>query len=205
MAVEPPERPSEAPAERFEEAYQGRAPWDIGRPQPAFVRLAETGRLRGRVLDVGCGTGEHALLAARAGLDATGVDLAPTAIDLARRKAAERGLTARFVVGDALDLAALGSRFDTVLDSGFFHVLDDADRARFVASLAAVVVPGGHYHLLGFSDRFPGSLGPRRLREAEIRAAFADGWRVVSVEPALLEITLVPAGVPAWLADIERA
>jgi 2-polyprenyl-3-methyl-5-hydroxy-6-metoxy-1,4-benzoquinol methylase len=50
------------------------APWDIGRPQPAFVRLAEQGLLAGRVLDSGCGTGEQTLLAAAHGADATGVD-----------------------------------------------------------------------------------------------------------------------------------
>jgi SAM-dependent methyltransferase len=55
------------------------APWDTGRPQPAFARLAEAGRLTGSVLDIGCGTGEHALLAARHGADAVGVDVAPAA------------------------------------------------------------------------------------------------------------------------------
>lgn len=81
--------------EEFEEIYAGRAPWDIGRPQAAFLQLAEAGAWQGRVLDVGCGTGEHALLAARLGLTATGIDAAPTAIELARRKTQARGLAAR--------------------------------------------------------------------------------------------------------------
>jgi SAM-dependent methyltransferase len=84
------------------------APWDIGRPQPAFVRLADEGRLTGRLLDAGCGTGENALLAASRGADVTGIDVAPTAIARARAKASERGLTARFEVADALDLGRLG-------------------------------------------------------------------------------------------------
>ncbi len=71
-------------------------PWDIGRPQPTFVRLADSGLLCGRVLDVGCGTGEHALLAAACGADVVGVDVSPRAINQARGKAAERGVTARF-------------------------------------------------------------------------------------------------------------
>ena len=66
-------------------------PWDIGRPQPALVRLAEQGLFGGHVLDVGCGTGEHALLAAAHGGTATGVDLSPRAISQARAKAAEIG------------------------------------------------------------------------------------------------------------------
>src|SRR5262249_60345640 len=80
------------------------APWDIGRPQPAFVRLADEGRLTGRLLDAGCGTGENALLAASRGADVTGIDVAPSAIARARAKAADRGLTARLAGGDARDL-----------------------------------------------------------------------------------------------------
>jgi SAM-dependent methyltransferase len=88
-------------------------PWDIGRPQPAFVRLADQGRLTGRLLDAGCGTGENALLAASRGADVTGIDVAPTAIAQARAKASERGLTARFEVADALDLGRVSLTVDT--------------------------------------------------------------------------------------------
>lgn len=188
----------------FDAAYSGTPPWDIGRPQRAFHELAEAGAIRGRVLDVGCGTGEQALMAAGLGLEAIGVDLAPTAIGIARDKARDRGLQARFVVADALDLATLGARFDTVLDCGLFHIFADAERPLFVASLAAVTRPGGRYHLLCFSDRQPGQFGPRRVRQDEIRSSFADGWRVDSIEPAILEITVNPAGAAGWLAAITR-
>lgn len=188
----------------FEASYAGSPPWDIGRPQSAFVRLAEAGELRGRVLDVGCGTGEHALLAAGLGLDATGIDLAPTAIRLAKQKTQERGIEARFLEFDALDLSALGEHYDTVLDCGLFHVFDDADRRRFVESLSAVTVEGGRYHMLCFSDRVPGDRGPRRVTEAELRASFAIGWRVDSIERSVLEITLSPEGAQAWLATFTR-
>src|SRR6201998_2952080 len=119
------------------------APWDIGRPQPGLVPLAAEGRLTGRLLDAGCGTGENALLAASRGADVTGIDVAPTAITRARAKASERGLTARFEVAGALDLGRLGLTFDTVIDSRVFHVFGDGERARYVASLAAVLRPGG--------------------------------------------------------------
>ncbi len=92
-------------------------PWDIGRPQPAFVRLADSGLLCGRVLDVGCGTGEHTLLAAAHGADAVGADVSPSAIEQARGKAAERGVNARFEVADTLNLGQLRMTFDTVIDS----------------------------------------------------------------------------------------
>jgi SAM-dependent methyltransferase len=189
----------------FDASYQGGTPpWDIGRPQPAFTRLAEAGEVRGRVLDVGCGTGEHALMVAARGLEATGIDASPTAIRLAREKMARRSLDARFDVWDALDLAAFGEQFDTVLDCGLFHVFDDDDRARFVASLRAVVVPGGRYFLLCFSDTQPGDWGPRRVREDELQHCFADGWRIDSIEDTVLEITLGPEGARAWLASFTR-
>ena len=189
----------------FDAIYEGgTAPWDIGRPQPAFARLAETGELGGRVLDVGCGTGEHALMAAGRGLEATGIDSAPTAIRLAREKATRRSVDARFEVWDAVDLPAFGEQFDSVLDCGLFHVFDDDDQTRLVASLTAVVVPGGRYFLLCFSDKEPGDWGPRRVRRDELRHCFADGWRIDSVEDAVIEITLRPEGARAWLAAFTR-
>ena len=192
--------------EDFDTSYRtGTPPWDIGRPQAAFVGLLEAGEVRGHVLDVGCGTGEHALMVAAAGFVAMGVDAAPTAIGLARGKAAQRALEVRFEVGDALDLSGLATQFDTVLDCGLFHVFDDDDRARFVASLGGVVVPGGRYVMLCFSDKQPGDWGPRRVRQDEIRHSFADGWRVDSIEDAVLEITISPEGAQAWLAVCTRA
>jgi SAM-dependent methyltransferase len=190
--------------EEFDAMYAETPPWDIGRPQPAFAGLADAGDLHGRILDVGCGTGEHALLAAGLGLTATGVDAAPTAIGIARRKAEERKLEARFIVANALDLAALGEDFDTVLDCGLFHVFDDDDRARYVASLHDIVVVGGTYYMLCFSDRQPGDWGPRRVSQDEIRSAFADGWHVASIAAATIDITISAEAVKAWLSTIVR-
>jgi SAM-dependent methyltransferase len=191
--------------EDFDLLYTGTPPWDIGRPQPAFLALAEAGELRGLVLDVGCGTGEHTLLAAGLGLEATGVDLAAAAVDAARAKAAQRGLPARFLVWDVRRLAELGERFDTVLDCGLFHVLDDGDRPAFLAGLAAATRPGGRYFLLCFSDREPGVFGPRRITQDEIRSSFAGGWRVDAIEPSTIE-RLDGDRPPAlaWLARITR-
>jgi 2-polyprenyl-3-methyl-5-hydroxy-6-metoxy-1,4-benzoquinol methylase len=96
----------------------GTPAWDIGRPQPIVVELADEGAIRGQVLDAGCGTGAHALMAASRGLEATGIDASPRAIEIAKRKGTDRGGTARFLVWDALTLRDLNERFDTVIDSG---------------------------------------------------------------------------------------
>jgi len=188
----------------FDAMYAGTPPWDIGRPQQAFLELAERGALRGRVLDVGCGTGEQALMAASLGLEATGIDSAPTAIAIAKRKARERDPSVRFLVWDALELDALGDRFDSVLDCGLFHVFDDEDRLRFVESLRSGIAPGGRYFMLCFSDRQPGAWGPRRVTEAEIRTSFAEGWKIDAIEPAKLEVTIEPGAALAWLVSTTR-
>jgi len=191
-------------------AEGGQAPWDIGRPQPAFLRLANDGLLAGRVLDAGCGTGEHTLLAASAGADAVGIDLSPLAIERARAKAVERGIKARFEVADALNLADLGLTYDTIIDSGLSHVFDGENRARYVQSLASVLRPGGTCYLMCFSDRQPGTIGPRRVSEGELRAAFGAEWTVRSVAADAFDLEPSAAGIfgtasaQAWLATIER-
>jgi len=100
----------------WEEIYARRPRWDIGRPQPAFLALAESGAITGRVLDLRCGTGEHVLMCAALGLEATGVDIAAAAVRAAEHKAQQRGLTARFLRHDVRRLAEFGESFDTVLD-----------------------------------------------------------------------------------------
>lgn len=178
-------------------------PWEIERPQRAVQQLADAGHLRGRVLDVGCGTGEHTLLAASFGCNATGVDAAPTAIERVRAKAEARHLEARFVVGDVLAMSGLvEGPFDTIVDSAVFHVFSDADRPRFVAALEDVLAPGGRYFMLVFNEHAPGSGGPRRITQDEIRSTFASGWRVDAIEESRIET--IGMDVPAWLASLTR-
>lgn len=194
------------PPHDFDAIYAGGTPgWDIGRAQPPFDHLATAGKLVGRVLDAGCGTGEHALMAASLGHEALGVDMSVRAIELAKGKATERGVEARFVVADALRLVDLGEQFDTVLDCGLFHVLEDGERQPYVGSLAEVVPRGGRYHMLCFNDRQPGDWGPRRVTQDEIRVAFSVGWEIESIESAIIDLTWDPAGALAWqVAAIRR-
>jgi ubiquinone/menaquinone biosynthesis C-methylase UbiE len=195
--------------ETFESMYAGKAPWDIGRPQRAFIEVAD--RVTGTVLDAGCGTGENALFFAERGHPVLGFDFLEGPIHEARRKAEERGLLAEFVQRDALTLATLGRQFDAVIDSGLFHVFSDEDRVRYVAGLAHVTTPGGRLFVLCFSDEEPGTQGPRRVTREELLGAFADGWVVEEVRPARLEVrpdlkdlSFSEGGPKAWFSVIRR-
>jgi SAM-dependent methyltransferase len=198
--------PGSAPHGPPEDLYRTPPPWEIGRPQPAFLALADTGAIRGRVLDVGCGTGELVLVCAGLGLDTTGIDIVPRALRIAEDKACDRQLTARFLHQDALRLADLGESFDTVLDSLVFHIWDDGDRAVYVDNLRSVVRPGGRLFMLCFSDAQPGvgNWGPRRVSRAEIIAAFADGWTVDSIQPTTIDSTMEPGSIKGWLVTLAR-
>jgi SAM-dependent methyltransferase len=190
----------------FDDMYAaGVPPWDIGRAQPVVVSIAEAGGFSGKVIDVGCGTGENALELAGRGLEVTGVDSSPLAIEAAKRKAQARGSSAEFLLADALALGELGRNWDSALDCGVFHVFEDPERELYVSSLASALRPGAVLHLMCFSERQPGPYGPRRVTQAELRGSFADGWEVSQIVAALFE-TLLPVGpAQAWLATILRA
>ncbi len=185
----------------------GPAPWDIGQPQPAIVRLADEGAFKGLVLDAGCGTGENALHVAFLGLHVVGFDVAETAVAIAREKAAARGVDADFVVADAFHLDRLGPRrFETVLDCGLFHTFDSEERRAYVASLASVTARGANLYVLCFSDVEADTRGPHPISQEELRAAFelSRGWSVSSVSPDRIQTRFAAQGAPAWLAKIER-
>ena len=171
------------PSNDWDASYSGAAPpWDIGRPQPAVVQLAEAGAFVGTFLDAGCGTGEHSILAFRATVpNHSGSMFLRGQFEIAQRKATENKVELTFQVHDARHLDTLGYSFDTILDCGLFHVFDELDRSEYVVALHGVLRPGGHLYLMCFSDSQPGDWGPRRIAEDELRAAFGSGWRFDSV------------------------
>jgi len=196
---------SAATPDFFSEAYRGTPPWEIGRPQPVIVALEKAGEIRGAVLDAGCGTGENALFLAERGHDVVGIDGAARAVAAARAKAVSRALQVEFRVLDALQIATLDRSFDTVVDSGLFHVFGDEERPRYAAALASVLRPGGSYFVLCFSEREPNWGGPRRVTREEIRSTFADGWQVEAIEPArFVNRRSDDGGARAWLGRIRK-
>ena len=185
--------------------HGGTAPWDIGRPQPAIVRLAAEGGFAGAVLDAGCGTGENALHIASLGLPVLGVDVAETALTIARAKADDRGIEIEFAAADAFELERLGRRFETVLDCGLFHTFDAEERPRYAASLASVTEHEGTLYVLCFSDEGPDT-GPHPISQEELRAAFnrSYGWNVDAIDPDRVQTRHHADGAPAWFATIKR-
>lgn len=193
----------------FENLYTGQPRWEIGRPQKAILKVAD--QITGSLLDSGCGTGENALFFASRGQKVTGIDFLADPISLAKQKAVERGLTATFLVMDALALKDLPEVFDSVIDSGLFHVFSDDDRRRYVEGLASVLKPGGRLFLLCFSDAEPGEQGPRRVSKKELETAFHDGWAIESIEPTQFEVRPDPkdssfssGGPKAWFVVVRR-
>ena len=185
--------------------HDGSAPWDIGHPQPAIVRLASQGELAGPVLDAGCGTGENALLVGSLGLPVLGIDVAETALAIAREKVKDRGIDVEFAAADAFQLKRLGRMFRTVLDCGLFHTFDDDERPKYVASLASVTAPDGILYVLCFSDNGPDT-GPHPISKEELIAAFnpSTGWNVIAIEPDRIQTRYHDDGAPAWFATLKR-
>ena len=197
--------------DRFAGYYAApRAPWDIGRPQPAFVAAGD--RIAGRVLDAGCGTGDLAIWLAGRGNAVTGVDFLAGPLAVARAKAAAAGAKVNFLEMDALAVGDIPERFDAVTDCGLFHSFDDVRRSAYVAALTTLLEPGARVFLLCMSPAEPGSHGPRRVSEAELRMAFVSGWVVESLVPARFEVVpgipgaeFSSGGAHAWFAVIRRA
>ena len=208
-AMKPPDRSQ--PGDFFSSAYGEGPPWDIGEPQPAMLALLDAHAPVGPVLDVGCGTGDLALAIARRGLQVLGLDLAPAAIEQACVRAAslapETVPLAEFRVGDALRPSLLGRQFGAVVDSGFFHLFGPIERENFARELAATLVEGGRYYLLGFAIDSPVPNAPRQVREDELQALFSPerGWHALALHAASFVTRSARGAVPAVAACFERS
>ncbi|RMI28062.1 class I SAM-dependent methyltransferase [Nocardia stercoris] len=180
----------------FDDVYRGTsplgpgaaAPWSIGEPQPELAALIEQGAIRGEVLDVGCGEAALSLELAGRGFTTVGLDLSPTAIELARAEAARRGLTtASFEVADISDFTGYDGRFDTIVDSTLFHSIPVEARKGYQESILRAAAPGAHYYALVF-DRAalpdPTGPGPNPVTAEELRAAVAPYWTIDEIRPA---------------------
>ncbi|WP_312749098.1 class I SAM-dependent methyltransferase [Atlantibacter hermannii] len=128
---------SKAHHEGFREHYadNARPVWDIGRPQKPFIERASD--IRGPVLDIGCGTGTLAVYFAERGEQVTGIDFVEEAVERAITKAKAAGLHIDFMVQDFFTLGSWDRKFQTIIDSGLFHIFS-GDVVRKTAYLEIV-------------------------------------------------------------------
>lgn len=174
---------------RYEELYlkQGEdAPWAIDKPSSELVELV-TEIPKGNALDIGCGVGQESIFLAKNGFSVSGIDVAPTAIRIAKKKAREARAKVKFYVGDALSLRFKDDEFDFVNDRGLFHTLNPDDRRKFVLEIERVLRKGGLYFMQCFSDKEPDTgKGAYHLSEDEIRGNFESRFSIVSIKPILM-------------------
>ena len=177
----------DANADGFEPLYSeaeqadGLIPWDIGGPQPVVQQLVAFGGIRGEVLDPGTGPGYHAIYFAQQGYSATGVDGSATAIARARRNAERAGVRVDFHVADATKLQGFEDRFDTVVDSAFYHVLmgDEATQARYAQALHRSTKPGARLYMFEFSPHNVNGLQWEAIPADNFeRVLGRSGWRI---------------------------
>jgi len=194
------------PLSSWEDAYKTVPPWDVGRPQPAFAELVRAGELSsGRVLDVGCGTGENALYLAGNAFSVTGVDLTSLAIAVARAKAAERKLKVDFQIGNALSLDFNDGIFNNVIDSGLFHTFPDNDRSSYAREVARVLASRGKYFMLCFSEKEPTDWGgPRRVTKKEIESTFSPLFNINYIRDTLFVTRFHSNGGKAYLTSATK-
>jgi len=102
-----------------------------------------------RVLDLACGTGGVAELLAATGADVVGIDLSPVLIETARERAAERGLSIDYRVGDCERLDVEDASFDAVGSS--VGIMFSPDHEAAASELARITKPGGRLALANWT------------------------------------------------------
>ncbi|HEY9302771.1 MAG TPA: class I SAM-dependent methyltransferase [Mycobacterium sp.] len=178
----------------FDPAYRGEAaqfgtgvrpPWSLGEPQPELAALIDQGKIKGDVLDAGCGEAALSLHLAALGHNTVGLDASPTAIELAKAEAAKRGLTnASFEVADISSFTGYDGRFDTIVDSTLFHSMPVELRDGYQRSIVRAAAPGASYFVLVF-DRAGMPDGPANpVTEDELRQVVSKYWVIDDVRPA---------------------
>jgi 2-heptyl-1-hydroxyquinolin-4(1H)-one methyltransferase len=178
----------------FDPAYRGEAaqfgegarpPWSLGEPQPEIAALIDQGKIKGDVLDAGCGEAALSLHLAALGHNTVGLDASPTAIELAKAQAARQGSTrASFEVADISSFTGYDGRFDTIVDSTLFHSMPVELRDGYQRSIVRAAAPGASYFVLVFDRAGVPNGPPNAVTEDELRDVVSRYWVVDEIRPA---------------------
>ena len=120
----------------------------------------------------------------------TGLDISPTALITAERRAKDAGVDVKFAVTDSTKLEGYTDAFDTVVDSGMFHCLDDDGKRSYAAAAHRATRPGATLLLSCFSDANPrprSGRGPRCPRRRCAPTLGGAGWDIESLEAATVQ------------------
>jgi SAM-dependent methyltransferase len=183
-------------------------PWDNKAPSESVITWQARGWVHGDVLDIGCGLGDNAIYLAKNGHTVTGLDISPTALLTAEQRAKDAGVDVTFAVADSTKLDGYTDAFDTVIDSGLFHSLDDDGRRGYVAVVHRATRPGATLLLSCFSDANPtGEDWRPAVSEETLRDVLGGaGWDIESLEPATLpgELDGAPVEMAFWYLRARR-
>lgn len=185
---------------------EAQIPWDRDVPGGVLLEWAQARDLDGRgrrAVVPGCGGGADAEFVAGLGFETVGFDIAPTAIELARRR--HPGTSVEYVTADLLDLPGewLGA-FDLVVESINVQALPDPPRPRAIASVAQLVAPGGTLFVteaVRDEGEAPADGPPWPLTRAEVESFGAGGLEQVRIE--IVEDPRQP-GSRRWRAEFNR-
>src|SRR5947208_11973377 len=145
-------------------------------------RALKAHRLRGaRILDLGTGPATQAMNLAKRGFEVLATDISSSAIQKAKAAAKAAGLSIEFRVDNVIASKLEPNLVDAIMDRGVFHVLPKDKRPTYVQTVHRILRPSGWLFLKCFSDKEPGTWGPFRLAESELRGYFRGTFEVRSV------------------------